>query len=382
MKRIKDLWPQIIAWQNLHEAYRRARRGKQDRYDVACFSFNLEPELRSLQQQLVSGTYQPGEYTQHLIYDRKPRTISVAPFRDRVLQQALMGVVEPALDRRFIDDSYACRVGKGAHAAVDRYQRYAQRYPYVLKLDIASYFPSIDHQRLKQKLAAMIGDAKVLDLFDRIIDSAPLSPIHIPDFPGDDLVDRMRPRGLPIGNLTSQFLGNLYLNKLDHLIKDQWREKAYLRYVDDLVILGDSKQHLWQVGQALREFLRGERLHIHAKKYWLQPSRCGVEFLGYRVWPYRRRLRADNGYKFRRRLKKMTQDYARGNLSLAQARPPIASWLGHAQHGETRQLCFALFNQHVFTRGNSPAPVCSSRRCLEQYSAEPAFCQSQQEQHR
>jgi RNA-directed DNA polymerase len=141
MKRIGGLWDAITGWDNLFLAFRKARRGKRDRAEVAWFTCHLEPELLDLQRELREARYQPGAYRQFTIYDRKPRVISAAPFRDRVVHHAVMNLVEPALDRRFIDDCYACRKGKGVHQAVDRYQAYANRYAYVLKLDIQRYFP-------------------------------------------------------------------------------------------------------------------------------------------------------------------------------------------------------------------------------------------------
>jgi hypothetical protein len=192
----------------------------------------------------------------------------------------------------------------------------------------------------------------------------------------------MRPRGVPIGNLTSQFFGNFYLNDLDHLIKDAWGEPAYLRYMDDLALFGDSKTHLWQRLQQMREFLRQERLQIHLRKCWVQPSNVGTEFLGYRMWPYRRRVRSDNAYRFQRRLKSMARAYREGKTSLGEIKNRIASWQGHANHGETRHLQSVILRRQIFTRGNHPTSSGCSRGFLEQQPAEPAFCEPQQEQHR
>jgi retron-type reverse transcriptase len=173
MKRLSRIWPDVIRFENLHSAYRKARKGKQSKPGVAEFTLNLESELLSLQQDLIDFSYQPGTYRLFTIYERKKRQIAAAPFRDRVVHHALMNVIEPAIDRRFIFDSYACRQGKGVHAAVNRYQLWSKKYPYVLKMDIQQYFPSIDHLILKEKLRHYLKDKFVLDLFDRIIDTAP-----------------------------------------------------------------------------------------------------------------------------------------------------------------------------------------------------------------
>src|SRR5262249_13810534 len=154
--------------------YRKARRGKRSRPGVAEFGLDLERELIDLQRELGTGEYQPGAYRLFTIYDRKPRVIAAAPFRDRVVHHAVMNVIEPVLDRTFISDSYACRHDRGVHAAVSRYQAWSQSYRYVLKMDVQHYFPSIDHELLKTKLRRRIKDRRTIDLLDRIIDGSPV----------------------------------------------------------------------------------------------------------------------------------------------------------------------------------------------------------------
>jgi len=188
MRRLGGIWPRVVSFDNLLLAYRKARRGKGRNPDVARFALELEKELLCLQRELQDGSYQPGAYRLFRIYERKPRTIAAAPFRDRVVHHAVMNLVEPTLDRTFIHDSYACRRGKGVHAAVDRYQVWARRNAYALKMDVAQYFPTIDHEILKTKLRRRIKDARVLSLLERIIDTSPetaQAPVY---FPGDDLL--------------------------------------------------------------------------------------------------------------------------------------------------------------------------------------------------
>jgi RNA-directed DNA polymerase len=247
MKRLGGIFEQVVAFDNLLLAFRKARRGKRRRPPVAGFELRLERELLALQLELLTGDYQPGGYRLFTIYERKPRLIAAAPFRDRVVHHALLNVIEPVIDRRFIDDSYACRAGKGTHAAVERYQHWSRRHAYALKVDIARYFPSIDHDILKGKLRRYLKDARVLRLFDRIIGSGPpFEETGLADyFPGDDLFGPIeRGRGIPIGNLTSQFLANLYLDGFDHFVKEVLGVRPYLRYVDDMVLLDDDKGRL------------------------------------------------------------------------------------------------------------------------------------------
>ncbi len=268
MRRLGGLWPQVVSFENLLLAYRRARRGKGRSGQVAAFALDLEHELLGLQRALESGEYRPGGYRLFTIYERKPRLIAAAPFRDRVVHHAVMNVIEPALDRTFIHDSYACRKGKGVHAAVDRYQGWARGYVYALKMDVQQYFASIDHALLKEKLARRIKDARVLDLLARIIDTGPEAvggeTVY---FPGDDLLTPIERRtGIPIGNLTSQFFANLYLDDLDRQVKEVLRVRAYLRYVDDMVALDNDKGRLREVREAVAEHLARDRLKLHPNK--------------------------------------------------------------------------------------------------------------------
>ncbi len=173
MKRLGRIWPEVVSFDNLLSAYLKARKGKQSVPSVAEFTLNLETELLSLQQELTDFTYRPGRYRLFTIYERKKRQIAAAPFRDRVVHHAIMNIIEPPIDRRFIFDSYACRQGRGVHAAVNRYQHWSKRYPYVLKMDIERYFPSIDHDVLKARLRHYLKDRFILALLDTIIDTAP-----------------------------------------------------------------------------------------------------------------------------------------------------------------------------------------------------------------
>lgn len=351
MKRLNGVWDEVLSFENLLAAFRLARRGKRKRPEVAAFELNLEAELFGLQDELASKTYQPGEYRLFTIYERKPRQIAAAPFRDRVVHHAVMGVVEPFLDRKFIFDSYACRKGKGVHAAVERYQGWARRYPYVLKMDVSQYFFSIDHDLLKEKIHRYIGDAGVMWLLETIIDGSPDYDAPLGYFPNDDLLTPLERRvGIPIGNLTSQLLANLYLNDLDHYLKEQLKVRAYLRYVDDLFVLGDSKTDLHRIRQAVETQLEKARLHLHPRKQQIIPVSCGVDVLGYYVFPYSRRLRNDNGHRFARRMKCWAAAYARGALELEQINPSIQSWIGHARHADTLGLRQRIFSTITFTR--------------------------------
>ncbi|MDH4155318.1 MAG: reverse transcriptase/maturase family protein [Nitrospira sp.] len=352
MKRLDGIWETVTGFENLLQAYRKAQRGKRSKPGVAEFGLNLERELLMLQSALREGTYQPGEYRLFTIYERKPRVIAAAPFRDRVVHHAVMQMIEPPLDRTFISDNYACRKDKGVHAAVDRYQAWAQTYRYVLKMDIQQYFPSIDHDLLKEKLRRRIKDARVLALLDRIIESSPQSTAEPQYFPGDDLLTPLDRRvGIPIGNLTSQFFANLYLDDFDHYNKQVLRIRPYVRYVDDMVVLDHDKTRLAEIRAAVRERLAVDRLWLHPRKAHISPVADGLNLLGYVVFPDRRRLRNDNGHRFARTFRRMAEAYQVGRLEWTKIVASTQSWIGHVRHADTEGLRRAIFSQAVFRRG-------------------------------
>jgi RNA-directed DNA polymerase len=352
MKRLGGLWPQMVSFENLLLAYRKARLGKRRSPDVARFSLNLENELLALQRELASGAYRPGAYRVFTICERKPRLIAAAPFRDRVVHHAVMNVIEPPLDRGFIHDSYACRKGKGVHLAVDRYQGWARRYACALTMDVARYFPSIDHAILKEKLRRRIKDRQVLALLDCIVDTSPPGNSPLVYFPGDDLLTPVERRaGIPIGNLTSQFFANLYLDALDHHLKEALGVRAYLRYVDDMVVLDDDRQRLADLRDAVRERLARDRLRLHPNKAHVTRTRDGLNLLGYVVYPSRRRLRNDNGHRFARRLGRFARAYAQRRMDWRDFDSAVQSWIGHARHADTQGLRAAIFARTLFVRG-------------------------------
>jgi hypothetical protein len=240
---------------------------------------------------------------------------------------------------------------------VARYQGWARRYRYVLKLDIRQYFPSIDHGILKAKLRARIKDAPVLDLLDRLIDTSPPGPAALRYFSGDDLLTPLeRPTGIPIGNLTSQFFANLYLDDFDHWVKETLRAPAYLRYVDDMALCADDKGQLADWREAIRERLAAERLTLHPHKAHIYLTRQGLNLLGYLVFPDFRLLRNDNGHRFRRRLAGFARAYAAGRLDWPDFDPSVQAWIGHAAHADTRGLREAVFAGVGFTRGWEEGP--------------------------
>ncbi|MEM9272171.1 MAG: RNA-directed DNA polymerase [Cyanobacteria bacterium P01_F01_bin.143] len=351
MKRYGNLWHQVLDWSNLLLAARYAQRGKRFRDNVLAFNYNLEQELFKLGAELESKTYCPGAYRSFRIYDPKPRLISAAPYRDRVVHHALCNIIVPLVEKSFIHDTYANRIGFGTHRALERFIKFARTSRYVLQCDIRKYFPSIDHEILKQIIRRKIKCRDTLWLIDTIIDSSnPQEPV-IEYFPGDELLTPMlRQRGLPIGNLTSQFFANWYLNDFDHFVKEKLRCKKYLRYVDDFLLLGDDWQFLNQARREIEQYLAQLRLKIHPIKSQLSETRYGVNFVGFRVFPDRVRVRSDNLRRSRRRLKQLQADYAQGAVPLQKLVERLQSWDAHLKHGDTYHLRQDIFNHYSFTR--------------------------------
>lgn len=345
-----NLFEKMVDFKNLYRAYQAAAKGKRGQSEVAGFEFNLERNLVELQADLASAAYRPGGYRSFYIRDPKHRLISAAPFRDRVVHHALCQVIERLFERTFIADSYANRRKKGTHAALNRAQEFARAYPYVLQCDIRQFFPSIDHQVLDSILARKIGDERVLALCRLILNSSAgvlKEEYEMVYFPGDDLFAALRPRGLPIGNLTSQFWANVYLNQLDQFIKRELGCRAYLRYVDDFLLFCASKAQLWQWKRAIVAHLAGLRLTLHERESTVYPVKTGIPFLGFRIYPDHRLLKSRNGRAFARRYRGLRRDCAHRKISEAQLTVRVRGWIAHAAHGNTWGLRRSILGRKV-----------------------------------
>jgi retron-type reverse transcriptase len=349
-KTYKNLYPHITDFNNLYESWRKARRGKRYHPAAARFERNLDVELTALYAELRDESWQPGGYRSFTVHEPKRRKISAAPFRDRVVHHALIRAIEPIYEHKFIFDSYANRVGKGTHRALDRCTYFMRRYPYVLQCDIQQFFPAIDHAVLKAILARTIACDATLCLCDKIIDSGTgilADEYTMRWFPGDDLFAAERPRGLPIGNLTSQFWANVYLNELDQFVKHTLRCPAYLRYVDDFLLFADDKATLRSWREMIIAFLQSLRLTIHENRAHPRPVEQGIPFLGFIVYPDHRRLKRSKGITYRRHLKTLYRHFQAGEITREQGRASVMAWLGHVKHGDTWGLRRKLFREIV-----------------------------------
>lgn len=299
MHKIKNIFPIIYDFENLFNAYKAGIKCKRYRPDVMAYTDKLEENLIELQNEFIWQTYTVGRYNIFYVYEPKKRMIMSLQFKDRVAQHAIYSQLNPYFEKQFIHDSYACRVGKGTHKAVNRLHnwlkqtdRKPQRF-YYLKLDIAKYFYRIDHEVLMDILRKKIADKDLLHVLSVIINcedtnfGLPLGA-DIGDVAFDELLGEV---GLPIGNLTSQMFANLYLNELDQFCKHKLHLRYYIRYMDDIIILHPDKKYLEKIKNKIADFLEKElRLQLN-KKTCIRPTSMGIEFVGFRIWSTHIKLR-------------------------------------------------------------------------------------------
>lgn len=344
---VTDSYTDIYRWDNLYAAWRQAARGKRSHGPAARFEYRLEDNLVRLQEELAAQTYRPGAYVHFYIHEPKRRLISAAPFRDRVVHHALCNIIEPAFESSFIAHSYANRIGKGTHACLDTCQGWMQQYRYVLQCDLRQFFPSIDHRILQRILNRRIQDGDIRRLIACILASGAgvlADEYEMVYFAGDDLFAANRPRGLPIGNLTSQFWANCYLNEFDHFVTNGLGCHAYLRYVDDFLLFADDKRTLWTWKQALVEQLAALRMTLHESSAQVQPTAAGIRFLGFVVYPDHRRLLRRKGVYYWRRFRQLLADYRAKCITRTQLDDSLRGWVNHVRYANTWGLRRALVN--------------------------------------
>lgn len=340
METLRNIYPKIYDFENLHQAYLEARKNKRFREDVLRFTANLEENLIQLQNELIYKTYSVGRYREFYVREPKKRLIMALQFRDRVVQWAIYRQIYPYFDARMIDDSYACRIGRGALQAAERLQywvRQVSRRParyYYLKLDISKYFYRVDHAVLIEILGRHIQDADLMWLLETII-NCEHTAFGLPAFAEASDVpteDRLADKGIPIGNLTSQMFANIYLGELDWYAKRELRLHYYVRYMDDIIILHEDKDFLRGVKDDIEAFL-AEHLRLNLnRKTAIRPVSHSIEFVGYRIWPTHKRLKKKTAKKMRRSLKGVRAQYQRGEITAERLRQIEASYDGMLQH--------------------------------------------------
>ena len=343
-----EAFERLCSWNNLVLAWRKAAKGKRGAPSVARFEYRAEEEIGRIREELLDGNWGPGAYVHFTIKDPKTRIISAAPFADRVVHHALCNIIEPRFERLFVSGSFANRKGRGTHAAVDRLQALARRHRYVLRADIIQHFAAIDHTVLLDILGRQIPEADVMALVRVIVASGRgvLDEQYRPVFfAGDDLLAACRPRGLPIGNLTSQFWSNCYLHPLDQFVTRELGCSAYLRYVDDLALLSDDKRQLWEWKAAIIERLAQLRLSIHETSAQVSPVTAGIPWLGFVVCLTHRKVKARKVRQGTRRLRQRLDDYHAGHISFAELEASIRGWVEHVRHADSWGLRGHILDQ-------------------------------------
>lgn len=336
-----SLLVQVTNWENLLLAFRKAAKGKRGKAATARLESRLADELLLLQSTLLSGKYRPGGYVHFTIREPKRRKISAAPFRDRVVHHALCNIIEPLFERAFIADSYANRIGKGSHRAIQRFQYFSRRHRYVLRADIVKHFASIDHAILLGILEGRLPDDSLNPLIRGIVASGAgvlEDEYRMQWFDGDDLLAACRPRGLPIGNLSSQLWSNCYMDPFDHFVKRELRCKAYLRYVDDFALFSNDREQLWDWKRAIIRRLARYRLVLHESACQVTPTRCGAPWLGFVIYPEKRRLKARKARYATRHLSGRYRDWLDGHISFAELDAAVKGWVNHVSFANTTGL--------------------------------------------
>ncbi len=324
MKRRNHLFENIIDLENLYLAYWKARKGKEGERKVQHYAENLNENIQRLRGELESGDIRVGGYNSFKIFDPKERTICSVPFQQRVMHHALMNVCVPVMDSYQIYDSYANRKGKGTFAAIERARKFHRRYDWCVKMDVRKYFDSIDHSVLKCQLGRLFREKKVLGLFGRIIDS----------------YCHAEGKGLPIGNLTSQYCANHYLAVADHYAKERLAVKGYVRYMDDVLMYGDNREELKKQAQVLRDFLEVE-LKLGLKVLEIRNTSHTMQFLGYILTRGRLLLSRRSMVRYRDRLRLCYRQYdcgCWGETELARHLSPVVAFAQKADSLRYRKM--------------------------------------------
>ncbi len=351
MQVISNVYDLMCTHEDLEISYREARKGKRYRGEILLFTNSLEDNLSLLLFELREQVYEMGRYRMFYVYEPKIRLVMSIQFRDRIVQWSIYRYLFPFYDRLFIEDSYACRKGKGSHAAADKLQywlRCVHRKElanpdvkwYYLKLDISKYFYRVNHAILLDILRARVHDEKMMLLLERIINN-PQQKFGLPlGFSPEDLdyTDWLDDTGMPIGNLTSQMFANIYLNELDQFCKHHLGISYYIRYMDDVIILADNKEILHEWKHHIERFLN-ECLALNLNnKTAIRPITLGVEFVGYRIWSTHRKLKKSTARKMIRKVTVMCYYLSVGKLSKEEFQRRAASYRGVLEHCDSDGL--------------------------------------------
>lgn len=321
-------YKELCSNKNLDLAFRKARRGKTLKPYVIEFEDNLKENLQQLRNELVMLTYKPRPLTTFILRDPKTRRISKADFRDRIIHHAICNIIEATFDKTFIHDSYANRIGKGGLNAIKRFEEFIRKKSnnhsktcYILKADIKHYFENVNHEKLINLLKKKIIDKQIIQIIRIILENHE---------------SKKEGKGMPLGNLTSQFFANLYLNELDQYIKHELKAKYYIRYVDDFAIINQDKDLLETYKKKINEFLKTNLLlELHPEKTRIINYKKGTPFLGFKIFPKHKTLQSKNIRKFKNKLRKTKEDYEKGIIDREKAIEVFEGHLAYASNANT-----------------------------------------------
>jgi RNA-directed DNA polymerase len=345
MDNMDDTYSKVCTYENLALAFQRARKHKTKKLYVIEFEQKLKENLLQLQQELETETYKPKPLITFILRDPKTRKISKSDFRDRVVHHAICNIIEPKFDKTFIYDSYANRLGKGTLKAIKRFDEFKRKVSknntqpcYFLKADIKHYFDTVSHQKLLEIIARKIPDDKTLRLIKYILENHKM---------------KKKNNGMPLGNLTSQFFANIYLNELDQYVKHELKVKYYIRYVDDFVILSRTINDLINHQQKIDEFVKEKLdLELHPDKTKIIRLEKGADFLGFRIFYNYKLIRKKNLKKYERNFSQLQQDYSERKITRDKIIEKFEGWLTYTQQANTYK-----YRRHIMQQLNQKFSV-------------------------
>jgi len=349
MRAYKEIYHEIHSINNLFLAFNNAKKGKTKRRYVKRFKKNLGDNLNKLRSELLTQSYTPNKLRIFVLRDPKTRKISKSAFRDRVINHALCNIIAPILEKSFVYDSHANQVGKGTLKAIERFDYFKRKVSknntgecYVLKADVKHYFDEINHEILIGVIRRKINDKRTIWLIRQILD------VNVGGTNG---------KGMPLGNLTSQFFANVYLNELDQYIKHSLKAKYYIRYVDDFVILHNDKRLLEKWKMNIQEFLKEKLLlELHPSKTHILRLNSGINFLGFRIFYHYKLLRKSNIKNFERRINHYKILFNEGMINREKIIESLEGWLNYANHANTYK-----YQKHVIRYFNNAFPLRGER---------------------
>ncbi len=331
MQQKENLYEQLCSYENLELAFKKARKRKTTKLYVLEFEKNLKQNLLQLQTELLLHAYKPKPLETFILRDPKTRKISKSDFRDRIVHHALCNVIQPIFEKSFIHDSYANQIGKGTLKAIQRFDEFKlkvtknnTRIGFVLKCDIRQYFDNIDHDILLSIIKKKISDEKILWLIKIIF---------------SNYCSKENNKGMPLGNLTSQFFANVYLNELDQFVKHTLKAKYYIRYVDDFVIFDNSKVRLEEYKPIIEFFLKEKlQLKLHPLKSRIIKIGEGTDFLGVKIFMHHKRIKKKNIRKFQKKLQLLTNFYEQKKITYDTIYDFLEGWIAYAINANTYHL--------------------------------------------